>query len=398
MMIRLNIWMPLVFGLTAVWMGGLSQAAPQRGGGKVTPPSLPADMRVRYRVEFVPLPSDASNTVVHDVNDVREAVGAYNDVDGFRVGYHYDADTNIVKTANEMIPGLPEQWVNTSFVGINNHGAIVGMVQDISRFDQCILIYPSTAQSGYSFEITSPYGLDSHFTKINDSGDIVGISWDGAGVGSAFAYNPALVATALPFTFFGSQGAWFDAIKVTNTRLGVVRVGQEVSWFDFLDGPETRTQLPLGSESFGLSKDGQITVSEGFVQQKGKTLTYFYTPGIMVSGEYVWRGNPDDGRAELVNSKVGSNLVGDVVGFNGNSGVRWLRHADRPDWGYLDLGEMVVFSSSADAERWKLTGPSVRVWGMSERDPTTGFGVLIGNSIGTITKKYAYVLIPEIVP
>lgn len=37
MMIRLNIWMPLVFGLTAVWMSGLSQAAPQRGGGKVTP-------------------------------------------------------------------------------------------------------------------------------------------------------------------------------------------------------------------------------------------------------------------------------------------------------------------------------------------------------------------------
>ena len=37
MMIRLNIWMPLVFGLTAVWMSGLSQAAPQGGGGKVTP-------------------------------------------------------------------------------------------------------------------------------------------------------------------------------------------------------------------------------------------------------------------------------------------------------------------------------------------------------------------------
>ena len=29
--------MPLVFGLTAVWMSGFCQAAPQDGGGKVTP-------------------------------------------------------------------------------------------------------------------------------------------------------------------------------------------------------------------------------------------------------------------------------------------------------------------------------------------------------------------------
>ena len=395
-MIRLNIWMPLVFGLTAVWMSGLSQAAPQRGGGKVTPPSLPADMHVRYRVEFIPLPSDASNTVVHDVNDVREAVGAYNDVDGFRVGYYYDADTNSLLTAKVMIPSLPIKWVNTSFVGINNGGAIVGMVRDISGFDQCILIYPSVEPSGYSFEVTSPYGLDSHFTKINDSGDIVGISWNSAGVRYAFAYNPAIVAPAEPFTFFGSQGAWFDDIKVTNTRLGIVRVGQEVSWFNFLDGGKTQTQLPSVSENFELSNDGQITVSEVLLQQIRKNVSYRYTPGIMVSGQYVWKGNLDDGYATLVNSKVGLNTVGDVVGYNEISGVRWLRHADHPEWGYLNLGAMVVFSSPADAERWLLTGPGVRVWGMSDRDPTTGFGVLIGNSIGTNT-KHAYVLIPEIV-
>ena len=358
-------------------------------------------------MQFIPLPSDASNTVVHDVNDVREAVGAYNDVDGFRVGYYYDADTNSLLTAKVMIPLLPIKWVNTSFVGINNGGAIVGMVQDILGFSQCILIFPY--QGGYSFEIVSPVdafgSMDSYFTKINDSGDIVGISWDDAGVGFAFAYNPGLFATAVPFKFFGFPGASWSAMQVTNTRLGTVRQGQQMSWFNFLypDGPESVAQLPAsgGSTSNGLSNDGQITVSEAIVQQKGNNVSYRYKPGIMLSGQYVWQGNLDDGYATLVNSKVGSNPVGDVVGFNEISRVRWLRQAGHPEWGYLNLGAMVVFSSLADSERWSLIpGPGVRVWGMSDRDPTTGFGVLTGhNSAAPLTgPEAAYVLIPETFP
>ena len=52
------------------------------GNGKPDPnPTLPADLDVRYRVQFIPLPaSAASNYAVHDINDVYEVVGGYNDV------------------------------------------------------------------------------------------------------------------------------------------------------------------------------------------------------------------------------------------------------------------------------------------------------------------------------
>ncbi len=380
------------------------------GGGATPPPTLPTDLDVRYRVQFIPLPaSAASNYVVHDVNDMYQAVGAYNDVDGHRVGYYYDATTKTVLTANEMI-SLPEPWVNTSFVGINNYGAIVGKVQDSSGFDQCILILPSF-DGTYSWNITSPVDADgneadSHFTQINDSGDIVGISWDGDGVGSAFAYNPGIFPPTAPedfrnFTFFGSPGARWSSMQVKNARLGTVRVGDEVYVFDFLDGHEFPKQLPENERSpssDGFSHDGQMTVSEALFEKKGKNVSYRYTPGIMVAGQYVWQGDLDDGYATLVNSAVGQNAVGDVVGYNEVSRVRWLRHADHPQWGYLDLNALVVFSSAADQELWSLSpGHGARVWSMSDRD-ATGFGMLAG-SFGIFNlPDAAYVLMPEIVP
>jgi hypothetical protein len=371
------------------------------GGGGDPPPSLPVDLDVRYRVQFIPLPDTASNYVVHDVNEAYEAVGAYNDVNGLRVGYYYDTLSETVQTAGEMIT-LPERWVSTSFVGINNSGVIVGMVQDILGFSQCLVVFPH--QGGYSYEITSPVdesgAMDSHFTKINDYGDIVGISWDDNGVGFAFAYNPGLFAPAAPFQFFGSPGAAWNAMQVTNTRLGAVRWGGEMSWFDFSTKEQSLVQFPANERQptgWGLSNDGQITVTEALVQKKGRNISYRYTPGIMVLGQYVWQGNLDDGYATLVNSAVGSNPVGDVIGFNEISRVRWLRHANHPEWGYLDLGAMVVFSSADDEQRWlSIPGPGVRVWGMSDRDPATGFGLLTGQYSGFDTEA-AYVLIPEFV-
>ena len=234
----------MLFG--ALIHSSVAAPPPGKGGGGTSPPSLPADLDVRYRVQFIPLPTTASYHAVHDVNDVHEAVGAYNDVDGFRVGYYYNADTLTLLTASQMIPSLPAEWVNTSFLGINNHGAIVGKVQDIWGFDQCILISPGP--TGYSYEITSPVdesgAMDSHFTQINDFGDIVGISWDDAGVGYAFAYKPGLFETT-DFAFFGPPGVWFDSMQVTNTRLGTVRREEgSRTVFDFLNGQESQEQLP----------------------------------------------------------------------------------------------------------------------------------------------------------
>jgi hypothetical protein len=406
---RRSVW--LVASLATCLVVALSSFAappPGKGGGGNQPPALPTDLNVRYRVQFIPLPTDARSYAVHDLNEVYEAVGAYNDVDGFRVGYYYDALNSKLLTANEMIT-LPEQWVNTSFVGINNYGAIVGMVQDSSGFHQCILVLPGF-DGTYSYEITSPvdaFGdVDSHFTKINDSGDIVGISWDSDGVGSAFAYNPGIFPPVASepfrdFTFFGSPGARWNSMQVKNARLGMVRVGAEMSWFDFFDGQEFPAQLPANERtpsSDGLSNDGQYTVNEAVFEKKGKSGSYRYTPGIMVAGQYVWQGNPDDGYATLVNSAVGANLVGDVVGFNEVSRVRWLRHADHPEWGYLDLSAMVVFSSAEDEALWSLIPePGARVWGMSDRDPATGFGVLLGHH-SAFSVHAAYLLIPEIFP
>jgi hypothetical protein len=380
------------------------------GGGGSEEPTLPADLDVRYRVQFIPLPASAAeNYVVHDVNDVYEAVGAYNDVDGFRVGYYYDASTptDPALTVNEMI-SLPARWVNTSLVGINNHGAIVGMVRDSFGFNQCILIYPSQDGYSYEYEITSPVDtsgeMNSHFTQINDSGDIVGISWDGEGIGYAFAYHPRIFPLEgfRDFTFFGSPGARWNSMQVTNARLGTVRVGEDLFWFGFLDGQESLAQLPANERSptsDGISHDGQITANEALVEKKGKHISYRYTPGVMVAGQYVWQGSLDDGYATLVNSAVGQNAVGDIVGFNEISGVRWMRHADHPAWDYLDLSAMVVFSSEPDEERWSLIpGQGARVWGMSDRDPIAGFGVLLGHYSSVISNTHAaYLLVPEII-
>ncbi len=415
---RTTAWLTACASLCGVLVLSSFAAAQKKGGGGSSPPPLPADMKVRYRVEFIPLPTNASDHVVHDVNDVREAVGAYNDVGGFRVGYYYNAVTNTLLTAKDMIPSLPAPWVSTSFVGINNGGAIVGKVQDILGFSQCLLIFPPIAPATeYTYEITAPVDasgpMDSHFSKINDSGDIVGISWDDFGVGLAFAYNPGLFPSATPtFTSFGSPYPYWNAMKVSNARLGTVNVGDKMFWFDFVGGKEYQAVLPVNVrgpiESNGLSNDGQITVNEAIFQQKGNNGSYRYKPGIMIPGSmtpgsttvsmnYVWQGSLDDGYTTLVNSAVGLNLVGDVVGFNEISRVRWLRHADHPvDWGYLNLGAMVVFSSVADADRWSLI-PGVRVWGMSDRDQTTGFGVLIGH-YSAFSTNAAYVLIPEIIP
>lgn len=380
-----------------------------KGGDKGTGgPSLPADLDVRYRVQFIPLPATGtSNFAVHDINDVYEAVGAFSNTDGRRIGYYYDAVNDVLRTAADMIT-LPARWENTSFTGINNAGAIVGMVQDQFGFHQCLLIYPGP--DGYSYEIMSPIdafgAMDSHFTQINDSGDVVGISWDAEGVGQAFAYNLGIFPLEAPedprdFTFIGVPGAWWDSIQVKNARLGIVRVGDVLSQFDFVSGQESLVQLPANERSptyEGISHDGQLTVSEALVERKGKNVSYRYTPGIMVDGQYVWQGNLDDGYATLVNTAVEGNIVGDVVGFNEISRVRWLRHADHPEWAYLDLGAMVVFSSAADEQLWSsIPGSGVRVWKMSDRDPVTGFGVLAGHYSAWDT-HLAYVLLPEVVP
>lgn len=370
-----------------------------KGGGDPPPPTLPADLDVRYAVQFIPLPSASTSNYVHDVNDDYQVVGRY-DLDGVRVGFYYDAVTQTLLTADQMIPSLftlPEQWVSTSFVGINNYGAIVGSVTDYLGYRQGILIYPTGSETGYSFEISSPGEMDSHYTKINDVGDIVGIVWDSNGVADAFAYNPGLYALEdfRDFTAFGTSVAYWDSIRVTNARLGtVLSESGEWYWLDFLNGQVSPIPLPpnmyIPSSTLRLSHDGQVPVTERIKLKKNKYS--LLTPGVSVDGQYVWQGAADDSRAELVNTVSGNNVVGDVVGVNETSSVRWLRHADRPDWGYLDLDAMAVFDSVDDEQRWISISPYPT--DMSDRG-FTGFGTIAGHSVGFTDA--AYVLIPELV-
>jgi hypothetical protein len=361
-------------------------------------------VNVGYRVRFIPIPENASSPTLYDVNDVGMAVGSFSvpdlsrDLGSRYVSFLYDGISDTYISSDQMIT-LDPQWIDVSFVGLNNHGAIVGKVENLGRdIAAGILIYPN--ETGWSYEILpSPaFTKKSWARKINDRGDIVGtyyaeIPWqeDESALYGAFAINTGLYSESdiLPLTDFQIPVRTYPELS-NKARVGVVQNLDGPYGFDFAkaytlydsdpdNDQDPVASIPLPSPNYTLaqyptSNDGQLAAYERVLVSNKRGGTYANTPAVVQDGVLLWQAD-FEGFSLSVNAAVGENLVGDVLGQS--SSTFWMQHADRD---YIDIDDMLEFNSVDDMALWYSL--NVRINKLSDREDLTSFGYLGGTSYG----------------
>jgi hypothetical protein len=375
---------------------------------------------VGYRVSFIPIPEDASGSMLYDVNNLGQAVGSFSipdpdrDIGSRYVSFLYDAVSGTYISSDQMI-ALDPQWRDVTFVGMNNLGAIVGRIDNLTReISAGIIVYPDDA--GWSYEILPSPGFSkrSWARKINDDGDIVGTyyvetAWqeDESALYGAFAINTGLYRDAdiLPLTDFQIPVRVYPILS--NARVGVVENLDGPFGFDFTkayslydsdpdNDQEPVSPVPLPSENYylaqnSLSDDGQLAIYERVLASKKRGGTYAITPAVVQDGVVLWKADFES-NIFGVNSAAGENLIGDVLG--GRDGISWMQHADR---GYLNIEDMLVFDNLDDVNLWYSVSPSIRH--ISDRETLTSFGYLGGNQFpGAFERGVPFVLVPVILP
>lgn len=388
---------------------GLSLAAPPEGKGNtggddggVEPAPLPP---IRYEIRYFSVGFEgAPGAAVNDMNNLGDCVGFYVSPEGERHAWicNPNADPNSVIDLNEIgAVGVPDGFVISSAVGINDYGAVVGY----------LLPAGSTGpRSGYVLDLSvdppvlnllpnsDPAWVDTYGRMINENGDVLGRFQTADGTSGAYVFNPGLYGTAdaepevIPFPI-----SHYNLLGALNNPLGD-RPAQVIARIEAGNGSTesipfryTRGgQVELLEEVEGVKNDGFFAINDAGIMCGWTNILFHKKPK---QRSFVTRFSESSMQiiagSENIGSPMAINGSGDLA-ISNNSLSQFVYH---DDWGLVDLWS-VVTGTDTDLARWTTAGGH-RLIAISERD-TTGFGMIAGETRNADGTFRGFVLVPKL--
>ena len=387
MMIRLNIWMPLVFGLTAVWMSGLSQAAPQRGGGKVTP-----TLTVTVSPSTITEGKTATGTVSRVNASLTSAV---------LVTLTSSDKTEATVPASVTIPSDASSTTFT-LTGVNDGtgdgaktvtitAAATGFKSGSANVTAATAALPRVRYRIQFFEQLNPDSTNSMFLSgANNLGQAVGSEYFGPGTedSRAIFYDPLdFSAVDLNTIVEGIPGGWriHSARSINSSGQIAARMDDTITGDRqavMIDMNGLRPQLhiipdQLGLEGYTGGRSHALDINEVgdivalFLRDNGTWGVYVYNFGFLVPSPYTL--TPIDLGIDTTN---GSHRINNPIGERGAQVVgnilKWNEQLGRDEWTpfriTLGSGNPEFFPPQFDP----LTGNSTRFQAADIND--AGFG------------------------
>ena len=212
MILRCKQWF-LTTCCLALLMNPLLAGKPGSGGGTPPPPVLP---NVRYLVDVIP----AAVQSVNQISNTGIVVGSLSNpnpaglsqaflYDQNGTGRLYDLNNNLdlQPLRDQLIPLFGDGWFFQTAVGINNSGMVVGRLRNVT----------SGVEKGFALE-TFPFAEPALWTllplpeiasnrvsgtRINSTGDVLGVYQRADNTWDCFLCNPWLDAPNTPALVFG---------------------------------------------------------------------------------------------------------------------------------------------------------------------------------------------------
>ncbi len=275
-------------------------------------------------------------------------------------------------------PTTGERWNLTFASGINDSGLIAGQTK-LTEAGQPVL--SGVASAGYLFDpnsgtpltlLQSPDGSDSWATDLNNSGDVLLMAYQ-----SDIAYLYRSIDQSYIPVASDAYNGWISNRNTNGEIYIAIEHSAGFTRYCFkAGGAVEETVIPSAVRD--INDAGTVV---GWVKNRGSVVTYY-----------------DDSLKVLKNGRKDLPGQGWEINNDGDIGINVYTQLYTPEHGAMNLDDLV----HADDAPLFLNGFfDIRINGMTERDPTTGFPWLTTNNYASSSPNNdrtdtSFLLIPMI--
>lgn len=378
------------------------------GGEDPPPPPPPADLPdVRYRIQFIEQPTNAtaaSYVWINDMNNLGQVVGIYSSTAGRRpflynplVSTDQGVDLNAIVTA-----GIPDGWRFRSALAINDHMVVVGNMEEISTGQRRPVAIDLLAVDPV-VDLLPDVGVDhSHGFKINENGDILGVVDLGDGLWASWIFNPGLYGdpaqrTPRDGTPLDMSGEMPDLLPLSGSSPSYDLnnpVGTSPAQIAGVDADRVAFRYTLGDAEPELFPELNLSnlTPDSNLNDSGTFTGYLYYPREGKRKYYLatFRYNteldelPQRSDGEIAYMPIDMNSSGDLLLWDA---------LYRDDWGdrYVKINDLVV-GTDPDMAAW--SSGSAYVYGINDRPEPSSAGQITGDFVYDDGRRGVFVLTP----